>query len=78
MDDINIFSQNEKDLETLIPNIRIYSQNIGMGYDIKKCAIVSFCTKTNDVSLFVSQVSTMAGATLIWFMDRIDRTMSVL
>ena len=30
MDDIKLFAKNEKDLETLIHTIRIYSQDIGM------------------------------------------------
>ncbi len=30
MDDIKLFAKNEKELETLIQTVRIYSQNIGM------------------------------------------------
>ena len=32
MDDIKLFAQNEKELETLILAVRIYSQDIGMGF----------------------------------------------
>ena len=36
MDDIKLFAKNEKELETLIHAVRIYSQNIGMEFGIKK------------------------------------------
>ena len=38
MDDIYQFTKNDKDLETLIQLIRIYSQDIGMEFGIEKCA----------------------------------------
>ena len=38
MDDIKLFSTNEKELETLIHAVRIYNKNIGMGFGIEKCA----------------------------------------
>ena len=40
MDDIKLFAQNEKELETLIHTIRIYSQDIGMEFGIEKCALL--------------------------------------
>ena len=39
MDDIKVFVKNEKELETLIYAVRIYSQDIGMEFDIEKCAM---------------------------------------
>ena len=39
MDDIKLFAKNEKELETLIHAVRIYSQDIGMEFGIEKCAI---------------------------------------
>ena len=39
MDDIKLFAKNEKELETLIQTIKIYSRNIGMEYNIEKCAM---------------------------------------
>ena len=36
MDDIKLFAKNEKELETLIHTIRIYSQYIGMKYGTEK------------------------------------------
>ena len=40
MDDIKLFAKNEKELETLIHTVRIYSQDIGMEFGIEKCAIL--------------------------------------
>ena len=40
MDDIKLFAKNEKELETLIHAVRIYSQNIGMEFGIEKCAML--------------------------------------
>ena len=40
MDDIKLFSKNEKELETLIHAVRIYSQDIGMKFGIEKCAML--------------------------------------
>ena len=41
MDDIKLFAKNEKELETLIHTIRIYSQDIGMGFGIEKYALLT-------------------------------------
>ena len=40
MDDIKIFGKNEKELETLIQTIRIYSQDIVLEFCIEKCALL--------------------------------------
>ena len=40
MDDIKLFAKNEKDLETLIHAVRIYSQDIGMAFGIEKGAML--------------------------------------
>ena len=40
MDDIKLLAKNEKELETLIHTIRIYSQDIGMEFGIEKCALL--------------------------------------
>ena len=39
MDDIKLFAKNEKELETIIHAVRIYSQDIGMEFGIEKCAM---------------------------------------
>ena len=40
MDDIKLFAKNEKELETLIQTVRIYSQDIGMKFGSEKCAML--------------------------------------
>ena len=40
MDDIKLFPKNEKELETLIHTVRIYSQDIGMKLGIEKCVML--------------------------------------
>ena len=38
MDDIQLFAKNEKELETDIQAVRIYSEDIGMEFGTGKCA----------------------------------------
>ena len=38
MDDIKMFAKHEKEWETLIHTVRIYSQDIGMEFGIENCA----------------------------------------
>ena len=40
MDDIKLSAKNEKELETLIHTVRIYSWDIGMEFGIEKCAML--------------------------------------
>ena len=40
MDDLKLFAKNEKELETLIQAVRIYSHDIEMQYGIEKCAML--------------------------------------
>ena len=40
IDDIKLFATKEKELETLIHAVRIYSQDIGMGFRVGKCAML--------------------------------------
>ena len=39
-DDIKLFVKNEKEMETLIHAIRIYSRDIGKEFGIDKCAML--------------------------------------
>ena len=39
-DDIKLFAKNEKELETLINAVKIYSQEIGMEFSIEKCTML--------------------------------------
>ena len=40
MDDIKLFAQKGKELETLIYAVKIYSQNIGIEFGIEICAML--------------------------------------
>ena len=40
MDDIKLFAKNEKEMETLIRTVRIYSQDIGMEFGIEIYAML--------------------------------------
>ena len=40
MDDIKLLAKNEKEVETLIHTVRIYSWDIGMEFGIEKCAML--------------------------------------
>ena len=40
MDDVKLFAKNEKELETLIHVVRIYSLDIVMEFGIEKCAML--------------------------------------
>ena len=40
MDDIKLFAKKEKELETLIQAVIIYSQDMGMEFGIEKCAML--------------------------------------
>ena len=39
MDDFKLFAKNERNKKNLNQGVRIYSQNIGMGFGIEKCAV---------------------------------------
>ena len=45
MDDIKLFAKNEKELETLIQAVRIYSDDIGLEFGIEKCAMLIMKSK---------------------------------
>ena len=40
MNDIKLFAKHKKELETLIHDVRIYTQDIGMEFGIEKCAML--------------------------------------
>ena len=40
MDDIKLFAKNEKELETLIETVIVYSQDIWMEFGMEKCAML--------------------------------------
>ena len=38
MDDLKLYAKNEKGLESLVQTVQIFSDDIGMEFDIDKCA----------------------------------------
>ena len=58
MDDIIIFTQKEKELETLIQVIGIFSQNIGIEYIIEKCTITDVIKLTNQENIMKKKKKT--------------------
>ena len=40
MEGIKLFAKNKKELETLIHTVILYSQDIGMEFDIEKCTLL--------------------------------------
>ena len=64
MDDINLFAKNEKEQETLIRTSMIYSQDIGMNFDIEKWAML--CRKKET-----TQRTTKSGKNQITLRERI-------
>ena len=40
MDDLKLYSRNEKELDSLVQTIRIFSKDIGMEFSIEKCAML--------------------------------------
>ena len=40
MDDLKLYSRNEKELDWLVQTIRTFSKDIGMEFDIEKCAML--------------------------------------
>ena len=40
MDDLKLYSRSEKRLDSLVQTVRAFSQDIGMGFGIEKCAML--------------------------------------
>ena len=55
MDDLKLYAKNEKDLDSLVQTVRIFSDQFGMEFGIDKCAILVLkrgkITKFDGISL---------------------------
>ena len=40
MDDLKLYSQSEKGLNSLLETVHVFSEDIGMEFSIEKCAIL--------------------------------------
>ena len=50
MDNNKLFAKNEKELETLIQTVRIYSEDIGMEFDIVKDAMLMIKNRKRNMT----------------------------
>ena len=41
MDDLKLFAKNEKEIDSLVQSVRIFSYHIGMKFDLEKCAAMT-------------------------------------
>ena len=48
MDDLKLFGKNEKEIESLIKTVEVFSCDIGMDFGTKKCGVA--CVKTGKLS----------------------------
>ena len=55
MDSIKLFAKNEKELDTLIQAVRIYSDDRGMEYSIEKCALLMMRRKQPQMTEGIEQ-----------------------
>ena len=40
MDDLKLYSRSEKGLDSLVQTVRVFSEDIGMEFDVEKCAML--------------------------------------
>jgi len=40
MDDLKLYGRNDREIESLVHTVRIFSEDIGMQFGIKKCATI--------------------------------------
>ena len=45
MDDLKLYSPNDKDVDSLVQTIRIFSKDIGMEFGIEKCVMLVIVKK---------------------------------
>ena len=54
MADIKLFDKNENKFETLIQSVRIYIDDIGMGFGIGKCVILIIRSRELQIDEIIS------------------------
>ena len=52
MDDLKLYSRTEKGLDSLVQTVCVFSENIGMEFDIEKCAMLLIERKDFEVSWY--------------------------
>ena len=63
MDDLKLYANNEKSLESLIQTVRVFSNDIGMAFGVGKCAVLTVKKgkMTNGDGLALPNKTTMKG-----------------
>ena len=51
MDDLKLYSRNEKGLDSLLQTVRVFSEDIGMEFGIEKCAMLEKIVKSVGIEL---------------------------
>ena len=62
MDDLKLFAKNEKEIDSLVQTVRIFSDDIGMKFGLEKCAAMTMKRGTQLSSLGEEEVSWSAGS----------------
>ena len=63
MDELKLYAINEKSLESFIPTVRVFSNDIGMEFGMEKCAVLTLKKRkmaSND-GIALSNKTTMKG-----------------
>ena len=50
MDDLKLYGRNEKEINSLVRNVRVFSRDISMDFGIKKCAMMVMKRDNLDMS----------------------------
>ena len=63
MDDLKLYASNEKSLELLIQNVRVFSNDIGMEFGVEICAVLTMKKgkMTNSDGIVLPNKTTMKG-----------------
>ena len=48
IDDIKLFAKKEKELETVLEAVRMYSKDIGVGFNIEKCVMLIMISRKRN------------------------------
>ena len=52
MDDLKVYSRNEKELESLVQGIRIFNEDTGMEFFVEKCDVSDREWKDCEISYY--------------------------
>ena len=61
MDNLKLYSRNEKGLDSLIQTIRVFSEDIGMTFGIEKCAMLVIDNTNDNPKRFILLLTKYSG-----------------